>query len=668
MSELAAWLIIGLPLAGGVLAISVVRRLTPGAWRWAGPLTIALVAGAFVLSIVALIAAQDAHGHAVGYEPHRWLAVGGAGGFALSIGVLIDPLSALMATVVTGVSTLVHVFSLGYMRKDADAEGGAYVDYPRYFAYLSLFTAAMLGLVLAHNLIQLFVFWELVGLFSFLLIGFWFHRPAAAAAAKKAFIITRIGDFGLLLGLLYLFTQRGAFLAEGLDPFAIPDLVAHAPELLAGGAATWVALGLFAGAVGKSAQFPLNTWLPDAMEGPTPVSSLIHAATMVAAGVYLVARTFPLFEASDVALNTVALVGGFTALAAAAMGLVATDIKRVLAFSTVSQLGYMFIALGMGGPVVAMFHLFTHAFFKCLLFLGSGSVHHSVHTFDMRHMGGLRAWMPVTYGVMLVGGLALAGVFPLAGFWSKDEVLTIAWEGAHAGSLGVAQAAFWLGLAAAALTAFYVARMLLLTFHGSFRGGIESVPHAERLPDEAHLHVHRHESEPAMLVPMLVLAVLAVGAGLVANAPFDLGIVPAHWFAHLLGEEAPHFNWGIAIASTLTALGGLGLAVLVYGTRTISFDGAPGWWHALGRLLTARYHMDALYETLVVRRLLHRGLFLASDWADRRIVDGVVDLAGWTGRNGGRALSQLQTGQAQAYGLALSTGVMVILLLYLLGR
>ena len=328
----------------------------------------------------------------------------------------------------------------------------------------------MLGLVTARNLIQLFVFWELVGLSSYLLIGFWHGRPAAADAAKKAFIVTRVGDFGFLLALLYLFAQGPAFAAQGLNPFEIPDLMAFAPSL-AGGVAAWLALGLFAGAVGKSAQFPLHTWLPDAMEGPTPVSSLIHAATMVAAGVFLVARAFPLFEAGGgAALNTVALIGGVTALMAASMALVANDIKRVLAYSTISQLGFMFVALGVGLPAVAMFHLFTHAFFKCLLFLSAGSVHHAAHTFDMRYMGGLRKAMPWTYAAALIGALSLVGVFPLAGFWSKDEVLAGAWVGDHAANISVAKAVFCMGVAASAMTAFYAFRMIFITFHGEFRG------------------------------------------------------------------------------------------------------------------------------------------------------------------------------------------------------
>ncbi|MBM3939597.1 MAG: NADH-quinone oxidoreductase subunit L [SAR202 cluster bacterium] len=688
-SEWAAWAIIALPLAAFAINAFIVRPLGAPAARLAGYVTVTALAVTLVLSVLALMAVQDAHGTA-GYEPHLWFAVGP---FDMTIGIFLDPLTAIMLIVVSSISLLVQVYSLGYMRRepahgghaaeeravhagaahahDAHGHGGdapvgdgvsrehPYADYPRYFAYMGLFTASMLGLVLSSNLIQLFIFWELVGLSSYLLIGFYHWRPSAAAAAKKAFIVTRIGDFGFLLALLYIFSHRAELMAAGLNPFDIRDLHQAAP-LLGPGVVTWIALGLFAGAVGKSAQFPLHTWLPDAMEGPTPVSSLIHAATMVAAGVFLMARMFPLFEESATALNLIALTGGFTALFATSMGLVVHDIKRVLAFSTVSQLGYMMLAVGVGAPVIAMFHLFNHAFFKCLLFLGSGSVHHSVHTFDMRKMGGLKRWMPVTYVTVLIGAISLAGIFPLAGFWSKDEILVAAWEGDTVGRL-----VFLFGIGAAFMTAFYSFRMIYLTFHGEFRGGIDAVPMAERIPDEAHHAVHRHESPRVMTTPMVVLAGAAVLSGIVANAPFDLGIVPAHWFAHFLEEEAPHFNWPIAIVSTLVALGGIGLATLMYRTNAISAEGMALTLKPFHVLLSRRYYMDELYEGLIVRRVLYRGVFQAADWIDRHIVDGTVDLAGWLGRNTGRAMAQVQTGQVQLYGVGIALGVVVILLVLL---
>ena len=657
--EAAVWGIVALPLASFVLIALVIRPFFNSYARLSGYLTILAILGSLVLSIWAL-SGVTGHEGPVGYEPHTWFSVGGpgAGGFEMTVGVLLDPLAAIMLIVVTGVSLLVQVYSQGYMRGD----GG----YSRYFAYMSLFTAVMLGVVLSRNLIQLFFFWELVGLSSFLLIGFWYHRPAAAAAAKKAFIVTRIGDFGFLLALLYLFFHRADFAARGLNPFDIPDI--HlAAGFLAAGVVTWLAVGIFAGAVGKSAQFPLHTWLPDAMEGPTPVSSLIHAATMVAAGVFLVARMFPLFEHSEIALNLVAVIGGFTAIFAATMGLVSNDIKRVLAYSTVSQLGYMMLALGVGAPAIAIFHLFTHAFFKCLLFLGAGSVNHATGTFDMRYMGGLRRAMPITYGATLIAAVSLAGIFPLAGFWSKDEVLNVAWSGDHAASGGVSMLVFWLAAISVFLTAFYIFRLVHLTFHGEFRGGVEAQPIAERVGDGEH-HVHLAESPMVMVVPMVMLAVAAVAAGFWANPTFGFLGVPAHALSEFLGEKTPTFNWGVAVGSTALALAGVGLATLMYRTRLVSADRLSRAVRPVHVLLTQRYYMDHLYEGLVVRRLLYRGFFRFVDWLDVHVVDGTVDLVGWFGRNAGRALAQLQTGQLQAYGVGIALGIVVTLLVYLTQR
>ncbi len=463
ITELGVWLTFLLPLGSFVAISFIIRPFLNRYSRFAAYLTILSILLSLVLACVALVSVINVEGGSVAAAQdstwsHSWLRIGDD--FDLRIGVLLDPLTAIMLVVVSSISLLVQIYSIGYMRSE---------EYSRYYAYMSLFTASMLGLVISSNVIQLFVFWELVGLCSYLLIGFWYHRPSAAAAAKKAFIVTRLGDFGFLLAILYLFFNADRFAAEGLDPFVIEDIYRAVAigGVVTSSVAMWLAVGIFSGAVGKSAQFPLHTWLPDAMEGPTPVSALIHAATMVAAGVFLVARFFPVFEASGVAMNTVALIGGFTAIFAASMGLVMTDIKRVLAYSTVSQLGYMMLALGVGAYGAAIFHLFTHAFFKALLFLGSGSVSHATGTFDMRQMGGLRRHMPWTYATFLVGGLSLAGIFPFAGFWSKDEILAHAWGAGSA----VSQAVFWMGLAAAFMTAFYVFRALFLTFEGEFRGG-----------------------------------------------------------------------------------------------------------------------------------------------------------------------------------------------------
>ena len=422
MTEMMAWAIFLLPLFAFIFISLVIRPFLNGYDRLSGYVAIAAVAIGFVLSIQSVLEVWSNQGKIV-WPSHSWITVGS---LELTVGILMDPLTAIMLVVVSGVSLMVLIYSQGYMHGDP--------GYSRYFAYISLFTASMIGLVLAGNIIQIYFFWELVGLCSYLLIGFWFHKPSATAAAKKAFLVTRLGDFGFLLAILYLFANGGEIFAANASEFTSAGMSGSVFDIssvnfaaksgfFAGSIATLVALGIFAGAVGKSAQFPLHVWLPDAMEGPTPVSALIHAATMVVAGIFLVARFFPLFEVSSTAMSVVALTGGVTALFAATMGLVMYDIKRVLAYSTVSQLGFMMLALGIGAYGPAIFHLFTHAFFKALLFLGSGSVNHATGTFDMRYMGGLKKHMPWTYYTFLIGSLSIAGIFPLAGFWSKDEII-----------------------------------------------------------------------------------------------------------------------------------------------------------------------------------------------------------------------------------------------------
>ena len=453
MPEIDVWSIFFLPLGSFVL-IALLRPVMGSRWRGAGYLTVAAMAAAFVLSVWALIEVINAPGHDLGFETREWLTVGS---LTINVGITMDGLTAVMAVIVTGVSLLVQVYGLQYMKDDE--------SFTRYFAYMSLFTASMLGLVMASGLVFLFVFWELVGLSSYLLIGFWFRKPEAARAAKKAFLVTRLGDVGFMIAIAWAFVFAGTLDIEALN---------HAAEVgaIAGVGLTWLCLGIFAGAVGKSGQFPLHVWLPDAMEGPTPVSALIHAATMVAAGVFLVARMFPLFEHSESALTVVAWIGGGTAMLAATMALVNNDIKRVLAFSTVSQLGYMFLALGTGAFGAAIFHLLAHAFFKALLFLGAGSVHHTTETYDMRYMGGLGRFMPRTYGTMMIGALALVGIFPLAGFWSKDAILLAASENTF--GIGGGAVLYWIAVLTAGITGFYVFRMLFMTFSGEYKGGAEA--------------------------------------------------------------------------------------------------------------------------------------------------------------------------------------------------
>jgi NADH-quinone oxidoreductase subunit L len=528
---------------------------------------------------------------------------------------------------------------------------------------MSLFTASMLGLVLSRNVVQLFAFWELVGLSSYLLIGFWFTRPSAAAAAKKAFIVTRVGDFGLLLGIMYLFFYQDAFTAAGLNSLDIVDIYAAVDaKIIAGGVATWIAAGIFAGAVGKSGQFPLHTWLPDAMEGPTPVSALIHAATMVAAGVFLVARFFPVFEASQTMMNAVILIGGFTALFAATMGLVATDIKRVLAYSTVSQLGYMMLALGVGAYSVAIFHLFTHAFFKALLFLGSGSVNHASGTFDMRYMGGLRKVMPITYASFVIGGISLAGILPFAGGWSKDEVLTAAWNG----SGSIPAIGFWMALLAAGMTGFYIFRAIILTFHGEFRKGAD----AEGIQDTYGAQVHLSESPIAMVFPLILLSIAAVGIGFVVNPLFDLGVVPQHWLGHFLGEGPVHvetedFNVILAPIAMLVSISGIVLAFLMYQTKAVSAEQLGATFKPVYALLINKYYFDKIYEEWIVEKFFYGGVAKTLDWIDGSIINNIGKFIGWLGANIGTALRQLQTGQMQEYGAAISVGILTIVGLYL---
>ncbi len=708
VTEAAVWAIFLLPLGSFVLIALVIR---PFLNRWPllaavstiGALTAATVLAALTLRSVIL-------GHTAVFPTWEWLSLGGA---TIEMGLLVDPLTAVMLVVVTSISLLIQIYSVGYMQGDP--------GFARYFAYMSLFTASMLGLALSSNIVQLYAFWELVGVSSYLLIGFWHERPLAAAAAKKAFIITRIGDVGFLIAILYLFLKADDFAAAGLNAFHIPDIwqaaqpLAAGGAILAGGALTWMALGIFAGAAGKSGQFPLHAWLPDAMEGPTPVSALIHAATMVAAGVFLVARFYPVFQQSDNAMAVVALVGAFTAVMAATMGLVMNDIKRVMAYSTVSQLGYMMAALGMGAFAPAIFHLVTHAIFKALLFLGAGSVNHASGTFDMRYMGGLRRYMPATYLLVVIAALSLIGIIPLAGFWSKDEILLGAWDGNSHLAVWMNRATFISLLAGVALTAFYTVRMVMLTFYGQFRGGIEQesadagaggageeaaavhgpAAHGpEEGEGESHQGhsagghsggVHLAESPLVMVAPMAVLGVGAVVAGYVINPQWiDFLGVPVHWITGFVADgllaatggeghaELPEFNWAIAGISTAAAVGGAVLGLAVYGTRLgrPEQDGrAREPLRLLGpvyTLLSQKYYVDALYEGLIVRRGFYRIFAGLMNWLDRRIVDGAVDLAGWFFRNLGSAVGRLQTGQTQAYATAVALGALLIILGFLL--
>ncbi len=629
ISEQVLWAILCAPLIAWVLIV-VQGRKYPAI---AGYLAIAGIGAACILSYVTLFNVMDADG-GIATHTHEWFR---AGPLLVDLGVRVDGLTAVMLVVVTSVSLLVQVYSTGYM--DGDHGEG------RYFAHMCLFTFSMLGLVLADNLFQIFVFWELVGLCSYLLIGFWFHKPSAAAAAKKAFITTRIGDLGFLAALLLIFRETGDFNVAVIQEWAKSPATD-------GTLVTLFALGLFAGAAGKSAQFPLHTWLPDAMEGPTPVSALIHAATMVAAGVYLVARFFPVFEATSDAREVVAWIGAVTALLAATIALVQTDFKRVLAYSTISQLGYMMMALGTLGYVAAIFHLFTHAFFKALLFLGSGSVNHSTNTFDMRKMGGLKKYMPITYWTFLIGSLSLAGIFPLAGFWSKDEILLDAWRNNRG---------LWaIGLAVAFMTAFYMFRAIFLTFFGEYKGG-EPVDHHD---EDSHFHgdpAHPHESPWAMALPLVLLSVPAIAAGWLA---YD------HTFADFINHalpELPHhegssFEIGIAITSTIVALAGIGAAYAIYMKQWVTSESIRSTFAPLAIVFENKYYLDKLYEDLFVTRIFQRGWNRLLELNDRYVFDGIVNGSARVARDASSRLRTIQTGQIQSYGLGIAAGVVVIVL------
>ena len=588
------------------------------------------------------------------------LAGGGAAEPSIELALRYDPLAGVMALVVTGVGLLIHIYSMGYMAEDP--------GYVRYFTYLNLFTFAMLVLVLAANLPVMFIGWEGVGLCSYLLIGFWFDRDAAADAGKKAFIMNRVGDFGFLLAMGLLLSALGT-----LDTAGISTAVRGGG--LGREAATAAALLLFLGACGKSAQIPLYTWLPDAMEGPTPVSALIHAATMVTAGVYLVARMHALFSFSGTALTVVALAGAVTAVYAASLALVQHDIKRVLAYSTISQLGLMFSGLGVGAFAAGIFHLMTHAFFKGLLFLAAGSVIHALSgEQDMRKMGGLRAQLPGTYRVFLVGALAIAGIPGLSGFFSKDEILAAAFASGRYGIWG-------LGILGAAMTSFYMFRLIFLTFFG-----------AERLA--ARSRGRLHESPAIMMIPLQILAVLAVVGGYV-GLPHILG--GGAWFSRFIESSTGHHELRLAAATEVllmaasagAALAGLAAAYVVYVLK----GGAPAlhWaqrFRYAYRLLLNKYYVDAFYGKAVAGgallagrvfswfddRLLDglvngsaavvRRLSAASEAFDSGIVDGAVNGLGSAHRSLSSGLRRLQSGYVYNYALSIVLGIVVLVAIF----
>ncbi|MBK8189336.1 MAG: NADH-quinone oxidoreductase subunit L [Vampirovibrionales bacterium] len=640
---LAAFLAIA--LIGGLFATSASPRIRAAAR--AGAMGATILATTLGLLHTLPLVAQLLSGALQTVEINApWLQ---AGFFTISVGYLIDPLSVMMLLVVTFISLLIQIYTHGYMRHDD--------GYARFYGYLALFNFSMLGLVLSTNLVQMYIFWELVGVSSYLLIGFWFTRPAAAGAAVKAFLMNRVGDFGLLLGILtFLFFTwhwwvEWQIAAPGnamLSFSGINALVAQHPAFLSAIPLTLIALLLFMGPMAKSAQVPLHTWLPDAMEGPTPISALIHAATMVAAGVYLVARLYPVFQLSPQAMSAVAIIGVITAVLAATIALTQTDIKKALAYSTCSQLGFMMAAMGCGAFAAGLFHLFTHAFFKAMLFLGSGSVIHACENEqDMRRMGGLLKKLPITGWTYLIGTVSISGLLLTSGFWSKDMILA----GAQAYSAPI----FWILTATAGVTAFYMFRTFFMTFLGAYRG-------------EAHVH---HES-PSMVLPLVVLAApsLLIGyllSGQAGDIPSFASLIqpaiPVSGLSHHGGFSHEQIGW----LSSLVALAGAALAAAFYWKP---------WTHVphairsalspVYTLFARKWYFDEAYNWLAQRAYL--AIANASAAFDRHIVDGAVNLTGRSTMGAGGALRYLQTGRAQAYLTLLFLGMTALVVVLLAWR
>ena len=663
-SELA-WLIPVLPLLGACLTglglISFNRTVN----RLRKPVALFLIScvGAAAVLSYAVLAEQLA-GAGPTEMLFNWAS---AGTFNLPMGFRVDPLGAVMLALVTTIAVLVMVYSDGYMAHDK--------GYVRFFTYLALFSSSMLGLVISPNLLEIYVFWELVGMCSYLLVGFWYDRDAAANAAQKAFVVNRVGDFGLLLGILGLFWATGSF---GFEEIGTRLQAAVANGSVSTAVAVLLCLLVFMGPMAKSAQFPLHVWLPDAMEGPTPISALIHAATMVAAGVFLVARLQPVYAPFPAVQAVIAVIGTITLVLGASIALTQQDLKKGLAYSTVSQLGYMMLAMGCGAPVAGMFHLVTHAFFKAMLFLGSGSVIHAMEEVvghepvlaqDMRLMGGLRRYMPVTATTFLIGCIAIAGIPPLAGFWSKDEILGQAFH--HFPILWAA------GFLTAGMTAFYMFRLYFLTFEGSFRGNDKGLQ-AQLLAaagkssddehgEEGHGHHadHPHESGWQMAMPLVVLAVPSVLIGLLGmpwNSRFAALVDP-----HEAAEMAEHFSWQdflpLAGSSVAISVAGISLAVLAYALQRIDLGQAvAARFPAINSFLANKWYLDAINDKLFVqgsRKIARKVLDV-----DSKVVDGVVNLTGLLTLGSGEGLKYFETGRAQFYALIVFGGVIAMVVLF----
>jgi len=629
-----------LPLAAFLINILFGKAFLKDKAHW---VAIPAVAVSWVVAVMTLM--EVIGGRTLNQNIYTWIL---SGNFRVSVGFLIDPLTAIMLIVVTTCSTLIHIYSIGYMHGDN--------GYYRFFSYLSLFTFCMLMLVMANNFMQLYFGWEGVGLCSYFLIGYYFDKKSASDAGKKAFIVNRFGDFGFGIGIFVIFLTFGTtyydqvFAQAGAFAATRYSFLGFDVHLM-----TLIALLLFCGSIGKSAQMPLHVWLPDAMEGPTPVSALIHAATMVTAGVFLVARCNPIFSLSETAMIVVALTGAITSLFAATIGLVQNDLKRIIAYSTVSQLGYMFLACGVGAYTAGVFHLYTHAFFKALLFLCAGSVMHAMGgELNIHKMGSLKKYMPVTYVTMLLASFSIAGIPGFAGFFSKDEILWLAYSGASP----VGKIVWAMGTLVAFLTAFYSFRLIFLTFHGSFRGTHEQ---------EHHLH----ESPKSMIIPLMLLCIGAVGAGWV-GIPHLLG-GGAHFtefmkpvLGHAEGHGTHIEEWTVMGISVLAGLSGIGLAYFMYMLRPELPGKLTQQFSTVHRILFNKYYVDELYSALIIRPTIWVAKNVLIGVSDARIIEAIVN--GVPAAIGGfsQQLRRIQTGRIHNYAVFMAMGFLIIAAIMLL--
>ena len=630
-----------LPLAAFLINILVGKEVLRNKAHW--PSCLAIICS-FVISVITLF--DVINGKIINEDLYTWIIVGN---FKVSVGFLIDQLTAVMLFVVTGVGSLIHIYSIGYMHGDK--------GYYRFFSYLSLFVFFMLMLVMSNNFLLLYLGWEGVGLCSYFLIGFWYEKKSAADAGKKAFIVNRFGDFGFALGIFMIFLTFGTI--HYVPVFSeVKNYIGHSVNFLGleVNLITLIALLLFCGAIGKSAQIPLHVWLPDAMEGPTPVSALIHAATMVTAGVFMVARCNEIFSLSPLAMNTVAIVGGITSVFAASIACVQNDIKRIIAYSTLSHLGMMFVACGVGAYAAGVFHLYTHAFFKALLFLGAGSVIHAVHHNDVQRMGGLKKYMPITYAVMFIAALSAGGIPGLAGFFSKDEIV---WS-AYAVHTDVGKFVWLLMTSIAFFTPFYSFRLVFLTFHKKFRG----THHEEH---------HLHESPKVMTIPLIILAIGAVAAGWM-GIPSVLG-GGAH-FAHFLAPVVGHPDFHgthaeelrIMTTSTTIAFIGLVIAGIFYLMKTDLPVRLAKNFKIIYLILFNKYYVDEVYDFIIVRPTLWTAKRILVGFTDAKIIEGIVNGVPKVIGIFSSKLRRMQTGIVHHYGIIMAAGAFFIILYVLLWR